>query len=184
MAPLLAVSGRVVGSERVIVSLKEKPARVMDAIRKTIRQLGFELEAIVKTQTLAGQVLHRQSGDLARSVNTQFIDTPTTSTASTGTNKSYGRAWQLGFHGVVLVKEHIRKVASRNVHARVATITKSGRISSRKGARIAEGITTVREHTMRMNMDARPFLTIGLDMIRPRVGPAIQDAVNLALRGP
>ncbi len=174
------ITGRVVGAENVILKLQGAPERIMDAVRKTVHELGFELEAIVKTETLSGQVLHRQSGDLARSVNTKFQSAPSRETASVGTNKSYGRFWQLGFHGIENVRPHVRHLSSRNVHGRVATVTKSGKLSSRQGGKIASGIAFVSGHTRRVDQAARPFLTIGLAMLRPRIAPRIQAAARAA----
>lgn len=174
------VSGRVVGAERAQFHLGGAPDRVMAAVRKTVRQLGLELEKIVKTQKLTGVVLHRQSGDLARSVNTEMISTTTSETARTGTNKSYGRFWELGFHGIEFVRPHVRHIRSRDSYGRVAKLTKSGRMTTRRGARTGMGVGFVSGHSRHVDQPARPFLRSALEDIRPRVAPAILESAQIA----
>ena len=93
------ITGRVIGSEAVqhrfrIAAPEEARARVKAAIRG----LGYSLQAAVVGGTLAGGVLNRRSGRLARSVNTRFQESADTYRSLTGTALVYGRAWELGFH--------------------------------------------------------------------------------------
>lgn len=162
MPPLISVRGRIVGAEKVSLKIGTGGQRVMDAVRKTVRQLGYELERIVKQDTLSGQVLHRRSGDGARSVNTRFVSGPTSETARVGTKKVYMRAWQLGFH-----------VPERTIEA------KNAQALFWPGAR--HPVKSVRQRAR--DVAARPFLTVGLNILRPRIGPRIHAAANAALRG-
>lgn len=159
---LIKVSGRVVGTERITIKLGTAGSTVMDAVRKSVRRLGYELERIIKNDTLSGQVLHRRSGDGVRSVNTRFSSTPTSETARVGTKKVYMRAWQLGFH----VPERI--IVAKNADALFWP-----------GA--AHPVKMVRQKAR--DVAARPFLTIGLDILRPRIAPTLQGAASAALRG-
>lgn len=160
MSSPIVITGRVVGVERVQVSLGIAPTRIIDAVRKAVRILGYELERIVKTDTLTGQVLHRRTGMGARSVNTRFSSTPTSETASTGTANKYMRAWQTGFH----VPERV--IEPKNAQALFWPGALHPVRSVRQPAR---------------DVAARPFLTIGLNILRPRIAPAIQSAATAGL---
>jgi hypothetical protein len=92
----IIITGRVVGAEMVTERLSVlAPTNALERMRATVRALGYQLEARVKTVSLAGNPLNRRTGALARSVNTKFVSTPSSETASTGSNKSYGRIWEL-----------------------------------------------------------------------------------------
>ncbi len=157
------ITGKVVGSEKVVLKFRNAPARIMDAVRRTVYALGFELERIVKNDTLSGQVLHRRSGDLARSVNTKRSGNATMARASVGTNKVYGRAWQLGFH-----------LPERVIEPKTA--------QSLFWPGALHPVRSVRQPAR--DVAARPFLTIALDRIRPKVGPTIRNAAVLAAQSP
>lgn len=144
------ITVKVVGAERVAHRFAFGiPAEVRERVGLTVRELGFSLERKVKLEKLEGQVLHRRSGRLARSINTTYRETATTFTSSTGTRLVYGRAWELGFHGLVHVKSFERRDGS-----------------------------FVRAHSRQMNMNARPFLKPALEemrgMIRQRLTLAMK----------
>lgn len=141
------ISGSVVGAERVVRRFSVTiPAEVRRRVGLTVRELGLTLERKVKLEKLQGQVLGRRTGRLVRSINTAYRETPETFTASTGTRLVYGRAWELGFHGIVHVREFTRQGA------------------------------LVRAHTRRVDMNARPFLRSTLDEMRPVIRERIAAA--------
>lgn len=94
--PLISVSGTIVGAEAFEARLSLfAPAEAMTRIKKEVHTLGFLLEAKVKSEKLNGVVLRRQSGRLARSINTRFSGTATSESSHTGTSVKYGRIWEL-----------------------------------------------------------------------------------------
>lgn len=159
---MITITGSIVGGERVQFSLEAGMVRSIDAVRKSVRILGYELERIVKTDTLSGQVLHRRTGTGARSVNTRFTSTPVSETASVGTTNVYMRAWQTGFH----LPERV--IEAKNAQALFWPGAQHPVKSVRQPAR---------------DVAARPYLTIGLDILRPRIGPTLQAAAQNAFRG-
>ena len=84
-----------------------------------------------------------------------------------GTHKPYAAVHQFGFSGTVSqhVKQHTRKVHSRNVY--------------KKGKKTASGITTVKAHgrNMRMNLPARPFLVVQ-DEDMTQIKKAIEEYIT------
>lgn len=92
----ISITGTVVGAEAVIAQLGgAMPGQAIARMRDAVHALGFLLERKVKLEKLSGQILNRRSGRLNRSINTRFIDTATSSTASVGTSLKYGRIWEL-----------------------------------------------------------------------------------------
>lgn len=174
MTPMISISGSIIGAEEVVRHLNQTyPAAARARLRETVHALGFALEAKVKTEKLAGQVLNRRSGRLARSINTRFDDTEQSSVATVGTNLSYGRFWELGFSGTETVRAHTRRVSSRNVRGWV--VTSYNDVSRKK---IAQGIGYVRAHTRRVNVAARPFLRSALQDMRPTIRASIERAMQ------
>lgn len=180
MAKGMVVTARVVGAERVVARFtNEIPAEAYERVGEAVKELGLLLERKVKLEKLEGQVLHRRSGRLVRSINTRFL-TPRTGVflSSTGTSLSYGRAWELGFHGIVQVRGFARRIRSGDIRGQIARLTKTGRLVTRRGKTIAQGVSYVRPHTRRMNMDPRPFLRPALDEMRPTIKARLEDAVK------
>lgn len=96
MSAPIVVTGTVVGAERVVQRLSiAAPGAARERLKLAIRKLGYQLEATVRTVQLNGGVLQRRSGRLAGSINTRFVDAANESTAFVGTNKLYGRIWEL-----------------------------------------------------------------------------------------
>lgn len=92
------LTGRVVGAVEVQARLGRRiPAAIRANVSAAVRRLGLSLERKIKLEKLEGQVLHRRTGRLVRSVNTRFTDGGSRFESSTGTALSYGRAWVLGF---------------------------------------------------------------------------------------
>lgn len=156
----IQVTATVVGADAVVQRLLLRSRLAPDRIRRTLRVLGTKLENIVKRQFLTGQALHVRSGRLRRSINTKYSEQGDTFTASTGTNVSYGRVWEKGFHGSYTVHAFVRKAKSRNQRGWVMT---SYNDVARK--QTASGIAFVKQHTRTVNLRARPFLKPSLAQI-------------------
>lgn len=96
MSTPIQITGSIVGVEAVVARLGvTAPANAVARLRTTVHQLGIQLETKVKLEKLNGQVLKRRSGRLAGSINTRFVDTQDSSTATVGTALRYGRIWEL-----------------------------------------------------------------------------------------
>ncbi len=74
------------------------------AMIKMISRLTYMLEKMVKKDKLSGQVLNRRTGDLSRSINSEFSDGGLTGTV--GTNVPYGRVHEYGIQAEI--KAHMR----------------------------------------------------------------------------
>lgn len=176
------VTGRVLGAEAVITRLETTaPATAVTRLRKTIRRLGLSLERKVKLEKLGGQVLNKRSGRLVRSVNTQFTDSEYSSTSRTGTALSYGRFWELGFHGIVTVPAHVRERNQGNTwyrYKRKAATRAERRMWDASGVGISQGITIVRAHTRRVDQAPRPWLRPALEEMRPQIRADLASAMR------
>lgn len=58
----------VIGSERIVKMLGEKPAQIKAAAKSALDVWGAELASYIKADKLSGQVLNRRSGRLSASV--------------------------------------------------------------------------------------------------------------------
>lgn len=173
------VTGQVLGAEAVLTRLETTaPATAVTRLRKTIRRLGLGLERKVKLEKLSGQVLNKRSGRLVRSVNTTFTDSEYSSTSRTGTALSYGRFWELGFHGIVNVPAHVRRQDSRSTlyNRRSTKAMRQQWIAA--GIGVSQGISFVRAHTRRVDEAPRPWLRPALEEMRPQIRADLASAMR------
>lgn len=97
----------VIGDTEVVARIKALPGRLHDRLVTRIVRLSVQLQAKVKTDKLSGQVLHRRTGTLSRSINRKLlVNTPMEIIASVGTNVSYARPHEFG--GTFTVPAHTR----------------------------------------------------------------------------
>jgi hypothetical protein len=179
MSAPLATSVAVAGVERVTAHLGSISEATRRQVLAALQRLAIKVQAIANERYLHGPRPGRLgviSGRLTRSLHVRTSDTPTEISASTGTNLAYGRHWELGFHGVETVSAHVRRMASRNVHA--VSRDASGRL---RRTPVAQGIVLVRAHSRTVRDDPRPFLGPALDDVRPEVIPTISQAVREGL---
>jgi phage gpG-like protein len=155
------IIAQVVGAETLIASLKETAAGYSKRVPATVRALGLQLLANVKENYLTGQSLNVRTGRLRRSINEKFTENGTTFTSSVGTNVSYGRFWELGFHGIEEVKAHTRMM------------TMAWGRAVKEPREISVGA-----HQRELDQKARPFLQPALaamkDEIRARLVGSIE----------
>jgi hypothetical protein len=168
------IRGRVVGVAQVKIKLNQFSDRAARQVATAVQQQGILLQNTVRAKYLMGVALNKRTGRLINSINTQFRTDGTTSTSRTGTALSYGRFWELGFHGVEHVREHTRTVASR------AVVGFREDLKSKRG-KIAEGIAFVRAFDRMVDQNARPFLQPALEERRPSITEALQAAVAGAI---
>lgn len=100
----------VIGTQSVELKLGEDMRKYLEAIRSGVRKVGYGNEAVIKTEKLSGQVLHRRSGRLSAGVHTNFHDDEQSFSAVTGIGPElgYGKMHEMG--GVFTVKQHMRTI--------------------------------------------------------------------------
>lgn len=139
------------------------PARLQKRMLQVVTRFSVELQAYVKASKLSGQVLHVRTGTLRRSINRRVVSTPSSVIGYVGTNVKYAAVHEYGFHGIVSVKTHVRKL-------------KAGSKFSKKGAAINQ--TTVRAHVREVNLPERSFLRSALADKRTSFIKSMSSAVK------
>lgn len=169
---------QVLGLERVTrVLTGDIPRDARDGVSRVVKTLGLQLQRKVVQEKLAGQVLNRRSGRLARSINTKFTTDGDTFTSSTGTNLSYGRFWELGFSGIQQVQAHTRHVKSRDIlYGRTSKKQRKAALLANYGS--AMGVAFVDAHVRLVNQPPRSFLRSSLADMRPQIVTELQKAVS------
>lgn len=147
--------GVVIGGEEVAARFDQMPPALQVELRTGITRAVLRIQKHVKADKLSGQVLNVRTGRLRRSVTFRVEQEPGKTTGIVGTNVSYARAHEYGFHGPVTVREHLRKV-------------KSGTVA------------TVRAHSRQMNLPARSFLRSALADLVPETRSEIEQALARA----
>jgi hypothetical protein len=150
-----------IGSEKLVAKFNNYVGRLRPELNEAMQTITNYLVAYVKENKLSGQVLKRHKGDLARSIKPTVIDQPAqiigivTSRDSGNAPLPYARFWELGFHGTMNVRAHIRKNASG-------------------------GFSDVRAFVRTVNQNARPFLKPTRDENKEYVQRQLQKAVKRA----
>lgn len=154
------ITGHVTGEASMQLYIRSRGIVLRGELRRVVQAQALRLLAIVKAK-LSGPVLKNRTGRLRRSINERLTETADEISASVGTNVNYARAHELGFEGVVNVREHLR------------TITQAF------GNPIAPTQVHVGAHPRHMRLPVRSFLRSTLR----EEAPAIREALHGALRG-
>jgi phage gpG-like protein len=158
---VIEVQAKIVGAETLIANLREMSASSRQRVASTVHALGLETLARVKADYLSGQALKVRTGRLRRSINEKFTESGATFTSSVGTNVSYGRFWELGFHGLEEVKQHMRM------------------ITMAWGKPVANPHeVTVRAHQRKVNQAPRPFLQPALEQMKNEIRARLVSAIE------
>lgn len=163
-APII-ITGRVVGADRVIEQFQGITPRVRERLWDSVRMLGLRLQANVQSDWLSGRALHRRTGRLASSVKARFQSTSRSATSTVGTNLSYGRFWELGFHGMETVRAHTR------------------RFHKVYGREVKPGVAQVGAFSRKVDQAARPFLKPALRELTPTINRELKAAVLSGSKG-
>jgi len=111
-------------------------------------------------------VLKVQSGRLKRSINQRVDGAGTDKVSGTvGTNLVYARPHEMGFSGIVNVKEHLQ------------TRTQAF------GRPISPIQVSIKAHKMKMNLPERSFLRSALADLEPKVDEELRNAANYIAKG-
>ena len=117
-------------------------------------------------EKLSGQVLKVRTGDLRRSFALpRFESRGAEIRAYVGTNVKYARLHEYGFNGAVAVKSHQRMMTKA-----FGRIVKNPRL------------ITVRAHSMKMNVRARPFMAPSLKENKENIVTDIRKALVEAIK--
>ena len=154
------IDASVTGDERVIASIRSQYQEVITNVEQSIGRLTLKLLTRVKVNKLSGQVLNVRTGRLRRSITYKVIKTPSRITGIVGTNVEYARIHELGFHGQVSVKAHLRE------------------IKKAWGKDITPRTVEVRTHSRQVNLPAKSFLRSAMEEMTPEIIQTLQQSIR------
>ena len=149
----------VKGDTLVEANLGEISAKEHAALVRVMTRLGLELQRQVVDVNLAGAVLKRQTGNLARAQNLKTVDTETEISSSVGFNRAtapYGFYHEFGVP-----------------HEWVITAVRAKALRFQVGG----GQYIFRKSVVHPPLPERSFLRSALKMIAPRVQPEVTAAL-------
>lgn len=135
--------------------------RLSTKLDRTIGRLAINLASRVKVK-LSGEVLKNRTGRLRRSITQKVTGAGTPQVSGVvGTNVPYARAHELGFKGVVTVREHLR----------MQTMAFGKAMANPRQV-------IVSQHSMKMNLPERSFLRSALAEFDPTIRQEIAKAIQ------
>lgn len=172
-------------AEEFLARLRGAGSRFHAAVVRIVTRLSIEIQSVVKTSKLSGQVLHVRTGTLRRSINRVVFDDPGRVYAQIGTNVVYAGAHEYGFDGMVPVHAYLRRSRAQMSMARFRA-TKSGQsreiAGSYKKAGGGLGEVTVRAHTRHMHIPERSYLRSTMREFAVKIRTDLRNAALEALR--
>lgn len=177
---------------RVIVTVKDQslqallggfPDRFAAHLFEYLKRFGVSLQARVK-EKLSDDVLRVRTGTLRRSINLALHQEPGQVSAIVGTNVEYAAAHEYGYHGMVTVKEHLRRTRTRGKTVLVGNTWKHPGMGEWRKIRgqLTGGEAVVHEHTRMMNLPERSFLRSALREMIPEAQAGAKQAALEALK--
>lgn len=140
---------------------------VRDGLVQTINTLSIKLVSKIKTDYLSGQVLHRRTGRLSRSVHANpVVVVEGLITGKVGTNVSYAAFHEYGFQGTESIKTHLR------------TITQAFGRQLKGGSKEI----TVHAYTRQADYPARSFMRAALHSMRDEIEQTMKSALGETLK--
>lgn len=143
MTEEISINIESVGVEKLVARFDGYVGMLRPQLMTTMQTIVLFLAAYCKENKLSGQVLHRRSGTLSRSIKgavTQTAGSIVGDVASRDKGNAplaYAAFWEYGFSGVENVREHVRKIASGPFEGE---------------------LTPVRAHVRNVNQAARPYM--------------------------
>ena len=150
----------VTGDADVIAAIRVRHQNFIRNIEQSVGRLTLKLLTRVKVNKLSGQVLNVRTGRLWRSITYKVIKTPSRITGIVGTNVEYARIHELGFHGQVSVKAHLRE------------------IKKAWGKDITPRTVEVRTHSRQVNLPAKSFLRSAMEEMTPEIIQTLQQSIR------
>lgn len=161
----MKITADIVNSSQVIERIQRITPNVRTALEEKVKRLTIQLQIHVVADKLQGQVLNVRTGRLQRSIGQAVVTSSDSVTGVVSTAVKYAAAHEYGFSGTVNVREHLR------------TITQAF------GKELKSPVTsTVKAHTMKMNLPERSFLRSALNDMRADIVLGIQQAVSEGLK--
>lgn len=145
------ITVRVERIDRFLAQMGKAAVEARGMLKREVNTLGMLLAARIQNNRLRGQSLSIRSGRLISSIHHELTDNENEVRADVGTNVGYGAVHELGFRGVVQVKEHMRT------------------IKMAFGRPIAPRQVLVKAHPVNVNMPQRAFLSPELVAFQPVV---------------
>jgi phage gpG-like protein len=160
------INVQLIGGDKLVAHVQGFWPKLQAATKQSITACLIELTRYVKEQKLSGQVLRNQTGRLRRSIHASDVTvTETEVSGKVGTNVSYGRMWEYGYHGPVTVKQHIRMM----VKAWGRPVKNPHQVS-------------VRQHQRQVNIEERSFLRSALKDLGPKFTAQLQTDLQRAMK--
>jgi len=100
---------KVSGAEQVVARIASMSDQIRTSVRAEMQRQLFAIQANTVTGKLSGDPLHRRTGVLASSINTQFLEDASGFTGRVGTKVRYAAVHEYG--GVFDVPAHTRRVS-------------------------------------------------------------------------
>lgn len=158
------IAFRITTSGNLELSLRSAGMRVRGAVRRSLARAGVQVLTRAK-EKLSGPVLKTRTGRLRRSINTQFVESPTRLAVQVGTNVEYAAVHEYGFDGQQTVKAHLRTM------------------SQAFGRQIAARKVAVRAFQRHVHLPERSFLRSSLAELAPQIRAELAHDVQAALEG-
>lgn len=166
---------KIVGDTAVEAKLANFDSKLQATLLRAITRLGMDLKTLVVDVNLAGAVLKRQTGNLARAQNLKVTETsdPDTITASVGFNKAtaiYGVFHEFGV-------PHSWEIRPKKGKAlKIPLGANAGIDFAVSKAEYAQGFI-FRSKVVHPPLPVRSFLRSALKTMAPQVRPAIEAAI-------
>ena len=185
---MIDLTGRIVGSEAVQQTLLGITPQAQQRVRDEVKRQGLEVLRLAKAK-VSDDLLRVRTGRLRRSINEKSEDDGSTFTSTTGTNLVYARPHEMGCHDTVQVREYLRRTKAQMLRRAGKTskdrIIKHGKFAGEViPGRFNEtgpkemGMTTVRAHSMKMNIPEKSFLRSSLAERKNEIRAGLVKAVG------
>lgn len=157
------ITATLVGTESVMLKLDKLYPSAQDQLVRSITRTTTELVGYIKQSKLSGQVLHRRTGKLSRSVH---VVPPVVNGDSivgrAAANVTYAAYLEYGFSGTISVQESLRNITQ--------AFGKPLSGGSRE--------VTVRAHSRTVNFPAHSFMRSALADKREKIEAAMRTALS------
>ena len=154
------------GMDKALAGIEGRGERVASAIQTEMTRLTIKMSATVKDEKLSGQVLHRRTGTLSRSVHHTVERGPQEihGKVLAGKDAPYGRMHEYGFQGTESVRAHSRVITQVFGHP------------------ISPMTVAVSGHSRAVNIPVRSFLRSTLHEMETQIKDGLRAAVRQAIR--
>ncbi len=154
--------------DKTVAKIGARGDRIRSSIETEMRRLLIKMEGNVKAYKLSGQVLHRISGELSKSVHADRVLERSADESSgrvvAGKSAPYARMHEYGFQGTESVRAHSRTITQVFGHP------------------ISPLQVEVGAHTRTVNMPVRSFLRSTLHEMEGEIFRGLRAAARDAIK--